>query len=835
MTESSSQQPNLRKLAELPYQQLHAKQLEELETTLTDFDLLMATCQAGLQGQLVDDYRESWKALSANGHDKLWVWSDFFLGSAHVLQRGNEQWQANKILLQLACEHADDSPVTKAAEVWLEGDKCDWPWMKDIRRQKGNGVNFLDFVLEEHEGQINGVHVLRGNRLLSWAADGSIRLWNLENGSCLTHYIGHRSPINGVLLLDNDQALSWSDDGTMRLWNLDQNQPIRVINSHNGTIKKVLRAADQVISWGSDETVKIWSISQWLICEQIDVGETGDVQLIEENILLAIGMGPEASLIGIWHLQTDVSPMNISHEDIVLGAILIKKDILVSWDLDDAIYAWNLSSGKLLCKTTTGLTQIGGAILIPPGLTDDNLVVIWDAYGNVEVCDPLKGVISYRFENAHDESINGALLVSGFSDYEEEDGMWLMSQGNPFRPVCIPGQLVTWSDDCTVKVWGQDEYHPKSTHPRIVAKQLQWEEDDSLDLYYSHHQPISGVLPLENNRLLTWSKDGQIRVNKLNKDLFSWEAVEFVLLGHTEPVNGIALADERIISWSEDWTIRVWNLGKKLAGRDYVSEFELSGLGKIESIHLLNEELVKSQASGGSQIMNIETGETMGFFGGVTGQISTYKWDVFWDYLHGPNITVRCRSTLESLRVTPISGGHIFGSYIIDQDTFIFIFCKQGGMFCKVLILPSRKWEEAREEDVDFLRAVVGEEIDFPALLTQSATPPAFVRKSPARSALQGNDENAQWTATSPLWPLLPRLSGRLPNSRIIISEHFDQRANLWQKPRTTIKEKTDCGNMWAIWQGQGNLEVLCRPNNSTLIVSSGSRLHVLKVQHPAG
>ncbi len=62
------------------------------------------------------------------------TWEDFLRTRVHILVRGDANWGAERILLQLAVEHADDSPVTKAAEAWLEDGHCDWLWLRRARR-----------------------------------------------------------------------------------------------------------------------------------------------------------------------------------------------------------------------------------------------------------------------------------------------------------------------------------------------------------------------------------------------------------------------------------------------------------------------------------------------------------------------------------------------------------------------------------------------------------------------------------------------------------------------------------------------------------------------------
>ena len=95
---------------------------------------------------------------------KLDIEAAFFRENAHILRRGNADWPTHKILLQLAIEHADDSPLTQGAECWLAENRCDWFWLK---KQKHPRWSFVDFhvvgsccwFLRERESSLLGMAV----------------------------------------------------------------------------------------------------------------------------------------------------------------------------------------------------------------------------------------------------------------------------------------------------------------------------------------------------------------------------------------------------------------------------------------------------------------------------------------------------------------------------------------------------------------------------------------------------------------------------------------------------------------------------------------------------
>ncbi len=121
---------NFRKLDELPWQQLRAGRPAELEATLTDFDFVMAKCEAGLLYPLLDDYRRALGPGRHAGQSPLALWAAFFEQRVHLLGPADQHWPAHRILLQIAVEHGDDSPVTRAAERWLEEGRCHWTWLR---------------------------------------------------------------------------------------------------------------------------------------------------------------------------------------------------------------------------------------------------------------------------------------------------------------------------------------------------------------------------------------------------------------------------------------------------------------------------------------------------------------------------------------------------------------------------------------------------------------------------------------------------------------------------------------------------------------------------------
>ena len=211
--------------------------------------------------QLCDDYTAVARSVPA-GDDAVQMWAAFMRERAHILRRGDEKWATNKILLQLAVEHADDSPVTQAAEAWLADGGCDWLWLRRARRVAHAVPDPCRRVFEGHTKPVNGAEVLASGEVLSWSGDGTLRLWDATSGACLAVLEGHTSRVEGALALPSGAVLSWSGfDSTLRVWDATSGACLAVLEGHEDYIDgaRVLPSGE-VLSW-CDSELRLWDVA----------------------------------------------------------------------------------------------------------------------------------------------------------------------------------------------------------------------------------------------------------------------------------------------------------------------------------------------------------------------------------------------------------------------------------------------------------------------------------------------------------------------------------------------------------------------------------------------
>ncbi len=137
------------------------KDYRSAASLLSDFEYLMEKTRSGSLEGIFSDYRVVVREAPADINDTLKYWNTFFRERAHILRRGNDEWPSYKILLQLAVEHADNSPVTIAAEKYLDEGKVDWVWLR--RNQRPMDVGADPIVWEFLSGFVDPEILLRAH------------------------------------------------------------------------------------------------------------------------------------------------------------------------------------------------------------------------------------------------------------------------------------------------------------------------------------------------------------------------------------------------------------------------------------------------------------------------------------------------------------------------------------------------------------------------------------------------------------------------------------------------------------------------------------------------
>ncbi|XP_021736318.1 DENN domain and WD repeat-containing protein SCD1-like isoform X2 [Chenopodium quinoa] len=139
--------------------------------------------------------------------------------------------------------------------------------------------------LKGHEAQISSVRMLSGDRVLSSAHDGTVKMWDARNGSCIATVA--RCP-GSVLCMEYNDATgilaAAGRDNTVHIWDIRAGKQVHKLSGHLKWIRSIRMVGDSVITGSDDWTARIWSISRGS-CDAILASHGGPVLCVEYSAL----------------------------------------------------------------------------------------------------------------------------------------------------------------------------------------------------------------------------------------------------------------------------------------------------------------------------------------------------------------------------------------------------------------------------------------------------------------------------------------------------------------------------------------------------------------------
>jgi len=353
---------------------LMAGEPKRAETLLTDFAYCMARLDMeGATGArpMTRDYRTTQSMGGLREPEDFQVWEDFFDASSYILCRGTKEWPAKKILLQLATEHADGSLVTKTAERWVQENGCNWPHLINLRRPPSVRENDIKDVHlnplvkrgmdhEGHGGRIAGAIPISTGKVISWALDGTLKIWDTTNGTPVHTLKAHGERIIGVKEISREYLASWGCDQCLRIYRQDD-YVLKWDHQFTGAfIEKVeVLPSNRIAILLSDAQVCFLSFDDFILqfagAHEMPIS----LSLTSDDKLITGSWGGE---IKVWD---SVSANEIAssefHNCSISHIVVLQNGELLSASIDGYISSWNHTSRevpKILAKLEGKPTQL---------------------------------------------------------------------------------------------------------------------------------------------------------------------------------------------------------------------------------------------------------------------------------------------------------------------------------------------------------------------------------------------------------------------------------------------------------------------------------------------
>jgi WD40 repeat protein/Cdc6-like AAA superfamily ATPase len=421
--------PNLRLMSELPYQQAHAKLLDELQATLTDFPFLQAKLAAVGPQPLIVDYDEAYRCGYQS--KSLSILQNAIRLSANVLAKDRGQFAGQMIGRLLERSEPEIQSFLTQAKQWDEE-----IWLCPLTSNLLPSDASLMRTLDGHSAAVTGVAGLseKGQVIISASEDHTLRVWDVRTGDELYFLEGHEAPVWAVAMFpDGKRAVSGAKDHSVLIWDLDSRKILRRLEGHSGAIHAISVCPEglRVISASDDQKLILWDVETGRILSTLD-GHDGTVNAVavSKDGNRAISASSDLTL-RLWNLNTGKTLHVLQGHTSLVKTVAFLEDgrsaISGAYDpfhFKRNLKVWDLETGEELQTLKDRTWGINDLVVMPDGLR----IIAAVADGTIKLWNLESGQVTRTLEG-HSADVKSLMLSS--------DGQLLVSASN----------------DGTLKVW----------------------------------------------------------------------------------------------------------------------------------------------------------------------------------------------------------------------------------------------------------------------------------------------------------------------------------------------------------------------------------------------
>jgi WD40 repeat protein len=251
----------------------------------------------------------------------------------------------------------------------------------------------LERTLTGHEGWVQSLAVSPDG---TWAASGSgdktVRIWDLETGTCRVTLHGHEGEVRSVAITpDGKRILSASVDKSIRVWDASSGRELAKLDGHTNTVWSVVALRDnaRALSGGFDRTLRLWDLASGTCLKTIECGTDG------AGVVLGTAVDPAGTRalsghrdgrVRLWDLEAGQCLATLNGHSGDVNSVQVTPDgrVAVSGSDDRTVKVWDLEA-----RTCTGTLEghqnkvysvaisPDGALVASTGFQDQT-IRLWD-------------------------------------------------------------------------------------------------------------------------------------------------------------------------------------------------------------------------------------------------------------------------------------------------------------------------------------------------------------------------------------------------------------------------------------------------------------------------
>ncbi|KAK9277804.1 hypothetical protein L1049_027360 [Liquidambar formosana] len=155
--------------------------------------------------------------------------------------------------------------------------------------------------LKGHDAQVSCVRMLSGERVLTAAHDGTVKMWDVRTDTCVAT-VGRCS--SAVLCMEYDDSTgilaAAGRDAVANIWDIRAGRQMHKLLGHTKWIRSIRMVEDTLITGSDDWTARMWSVSRGT-CDAVLACHAGPILCVEYSMLdKGIITGSTDGLLRFW-------------------------------------------------------------------------------------------------------------------------------------------------------------------------------------------------------------------------------------------------------------------------------------------------------------------------------------------------------------------------------------------------------------------------------------------------------------------------------------------------------------------------------------------------------